>query len=42
MPPPFFDQYLGLGKTIGDFAIKQLVMQADFERLKIAVLPWAL
>ena len=39
MPPPCFDQDLGFGKTVEDFAIKQLVTQAAVERFTIAVLP---
>jgi hypothetical protein len=37
MSPPCFDQDLGFGETLEDFAIKQLVTQAAVERFTIAV-----
>lgn len=37
MPPPRFDQDLGFGKAVEDFAIKQLITRAAVERFTIAM-----
>jgi hypothetical protein len=39
MPPPGFDQDVGLGEAVEDLAIQQLVAQRPIEALIVAVFP---
>src|SRR3546814_6481896 len=40
MPPPGFDQHLGLGEAVEDLAIEQFVAKRPVEAFVVAVLPW--
>src|SRR3546814_14953331 len=40
MPPPGFDQHLGLGEAVEDIAIEQFVAKRPVEAFGVDVLPW--
>lgn len=40
MPPPGFDQHLGLGEAVENLAVEQFVAKRPVEAFVIAILPW--
>ena len=40
MPPPAFDDHLGLLQRVKDFTVEQFVAELRVEAFAIAVLPW--
>src|SRR5690606_1216964 len=40
MPPPSFDQDLGLGERVEDLSVEQFITQRSVEAFAIAILPW--